>query len=190
MSSLHFRISFSLLSAFAFLATPVFSDEIRNGDFVDGLKGWVIQRDGFPTLTAKDAVGYCRFEDDGVILDSAAIENRKEKPASLILLQYLKELGEGVEYELSFEIQVPSGEVMTCGLGIPVDLGPDRGNLLGGVQLFEVVGDGQWTSVSRRFRWSPAEAAALGASDPASLQFRIALLTRFGIRHVRLESVE
>lgn len=178
---------FPLLTAALLVTTTIQANELKNGDFVDGIKGWVIQRDGYPAITAREALTYCRFQDDGVILETAAIENKREKPASLILMQYLNTLQEGVQYTLSFEVKIPTGERVTYGLGIPLDSGPNRGNLDGGVQLTEITGEGRWEQISVSFVWNPVEALPMSTTEVASVQFRMGLTSEFGIRHVKLE---
>lgn len=152
----------SLLLALAFTLHGLLANDIRNGDFIDGLKSWVIQREGYETILSKEANTYCRFEDGAVILETSSIENKKEKPASLILMQYLKDIKEGAHYQLSFEMKVPSGETMTYGLGIPVQSGTNKGNLAGGLRLVEHQGTGDWETVTHEFFWNPADAHGRG----------------------------
>jgi len=165
------------------------ASEVRNGQFAEGLKGWLILRDGSSSLGAQEAATHCRFEDEGVIIDAQSIAGKATKPVGAVLSQYLGALQESGEYTLTFEVNIPAGEKVLYGLGMGIQGGPNKGNLGGGVVLTELVGTGEWVPVTASFRWDPSEAIA-NASDnnpgTPSLQFRIGLVKEFGIRNVSL----
>ncbi len=172
------------------LSLPALSaSEIRNGDFAKGLQGWVVQRLGQTSLSASDAAKYCQFEDGTAFIDVSAIDNEKDKPAGVILTQYIKEPAEGTRYRISFETKLPAGQTMTYGLGAGIPTGPHKGNLGGGIHLTPVTGEDDWVETEAEFVWNPAEVLSQvegGELGPVTLQFRIGTTSEFQIRNVTL----
>lgn len=166
-----------------------FSNEIRNGDFVRGMQGWLVQRADQTSMGAQDIANYCLFEDEGVVIDVRAIEVDADKPGSVVLIQYLGGFAEGADYTLTFEVKIPNGEKAIYGLGMGIQDGPNKGNLGGGVVLTELIGSGEWEEVTAHFQWDPSEAvenAQDGNPGSTSIQFRIGLVSEFGVRRVSL----
>ncbi len=181
------------LLAFLWAASFIQADEVINGQFTEGLKGWMIQREGQPSLAAKEATPFYLMGDEGgAVINVAAIgtANGEKRPSSVILTQYLKALQEGSDYTLTFEAKIPASQKVIYGLGIGVQGGPNKSNLGGAVPLTELTGTGDWMPVSASFRWDPSGPTAYAKDNdvgPTTLQFRIGLLNEFGIRNVVLE---
>lgn len=177
----------------AMLQLTVLADEVRNGDFSDGVRFWNITTPS-GMLNGEQKARVMRTRDGVATLDVDPLrQGGTGQPADVRLWQKISTLTAGQSYLLSFEARNPSFGMLgsvNVRLGKSMRIEDGTHNAVGGLPITHFDISDSWSSFSYPFVFNGDGRLKLPEDlEFCWLTFAVGSVHTFELRHVRLELV-